>query len=88
MVSFVSKSILVYVSLPSILQCLQPIHVRQNAEEFRSVFVDFGGEMDLCIQTAEELDSKTLDWASLFEQFYHQINQQANSEIKLVRTNS
>ena len=56
-------------------------HVRQNAEELRSVFVDFGGEMDLCIQTAEELDSKTLDWASLFEQFYHQINQQANAEI-------
>ena len=62
-------------------------HVRRNAEKLRSKFVDFGGQMDLCIETPESLDSETLDWTTLFSQFYDQINREGNPDITSVLIN-
>ena len=52
-------------------------HVRRNSERLRRKFVDFDGQMDLCIKTYEDLESENLNWTSLFSQFYDQINEHA-----------
>ena len=52
-------------------------HVRRNSERLRRKFVDFNGQMDLCITTYDDLESEELDWTSLFSQFYDQINEHA-----------